>query len=107
MNNKFKLPEKWCIKANEENWKTIGDFFNKQSKTTCYNKDFINQYYHSHNRQNHCILNIGNSSKSYVRIKEDDYVEITFEEFEEYVLGVKFINQNYDYLIPILQKLKL
>jgi hypothetical protein len=71
----FKLPSRWCIKRTEETWKKITDYLNE-------NCDRSYSYYNSEfpwitNNTNH------NESESE---KPKDAIELSFEEFNRYIL---------------------
>ena len=90
----FILPEKWCIKGND-----------------IYEYDKINQYARNLNasywtdRNNHAkthYLHVDNHEYKYGMIdKNINYTEITFEQFEEYIL--KLQSNKYTKLINILK----
>ena len=91
--SKFKLPENWAVETTKENNKTL---FKWAEFTWLWNES--NKYI--------------TSNKTHTRSLEDTaYTEITFDQFEEYVLGIKkkkiIIKENYSYLIKLLKKLKI
>lgn len=72
----FVLPKKWCIKRDKNNYKIINDYFNMN----------INGYYGLDDCDNylHCPLYDGWNTGI---IKEENYIEITYEQFQKYVLN--------------------
>ena len=91
MKEEFKLPEKWCIKADGENG-IAGEYFNSQSNSTCYT--FNTGYYHNYNlyipKQ---IITIKGDLKSSFHCNDirEGYTEITLEQFKKYVMKDKKI----------------
>lgn len=80
----FVLPKKWCIKSDGEGG-TVGNYFNEQLGTDCY--DFDYGYLHRYNLKGENITRKGNYAQSFhghgIR---QGYTEITFEQFKKYVL---------------------
>lgn len=83
----FILPEKWCIKNNNQ---IIGDFFNNViSSLTTYNLNgqHNNKYLHSINIRNENVMNLKTEFASFSEKKpRENYTEITFEQFFTHVL---------------------
>lgn len=86
--SEFVLPEKWAIKTNnDENGRIIGEWFDRQSGGSCYTNSCLGLYYHSHNYPEQNILKKGDLSRSFADDNvRNDYTEITFEQFQKYVL---------------------
>ncbi len=86
----FVLPEKWCVLVNVNNEDIINAFYDKNCNTTCYKQlkgYYLNNYVHS------CNLSSGNSlfsnnpgSNFHKKTIENGFIEITFEQFQKYVL---------------------
>lgn len=88
----FKLPKFWAVEATEENNKTL---FKWANFTWTYNPQ--NKYITSN--KSHCWS-----------LKNTLYQEITFDQFEEYVLGIKkelTIDEDYSFIVKLLKKLKI
>lgn len=74
----YKLPEKWCIERNKENSEIVNDYFNKKLNTKApYNFTSDKKYVYSDITE----------SIDYCSSKPKDYTEITFEQFQKYVLN--------------------
>lgn len=110
MENNFELPDKWAIKQNNG----VGEWFNKQKGTNCESyKGDSDDYLHSYNLADGSILNKTGDyrANSYYRctVNKPDkgFIEITYEQFKKHVLKKSVIKQkeNYDYLIPTIEKL--
>jgi hypothetical protein len=84
----FVLPEKWCIKITDTNVE--------------YFKSLAN--YKSYNLGSWSSIT-GLNSASDTRNVDKNHIEITFDQFKEYVL--KESKDNYDYLIKYLKKLNI
>jgi hypothetical protein len=84
----FVLPEKWFIKTSKnDEGRLIGEWFDKQSDNNCYHKGCLGEYYHSHNNTGQNILVKGNLSASFANTSVvNGHVEISFNEFQKYVL---------------------
>lgn len=77
--DEFVLPEKWCVKCTKENYSVLDKwFFNKTGK---------HRIDPSHRSYWHYPENIGGNSTS-IEVWYD-YKEITFEQFQKYVLKLK------------------
>ena len=86
-----KLPEKWCVKADENNLDKIGPFYDRQQIKPLYNsKRMIGFYLTSHNLGSKIsILSNTEEHKSSFTlcVPNDEFPEISFEDFERLVLG--------------------
>ena len=85
----FVLPEKWFIKTEKESkeGEIIGAWFDDKSGNTCYSKNCLGTYYHSHNSTNTSIFTNGKLAASFAKMNIlPNYTEITFEKFKKYVL---------------------
>lgn len=86
----FVLPEKWCIRLNLENVDIVGKWFNENSQT------HINDYNYMRIDKSATLYNIlhfptfnylGLSKHGDINNQiQNDYTEITFEQFKKYVL---------------------
>jgi hypothetical protein len=86
----FKLPEKWCVKADG----LSGKYFNEQSNNECYT--FNKGYYHRFNHRETSDITIKGDYAPFFHhdwIKEG-YTEITFEQM---VILLKVCNQRFFY----------
>lgn len=95
----FVLPKKWCI--NRRNLPEVCEWFNKNKQNTAshdYRMELLGWYTHypmivlSHTKEN----------------VDSTYTEITFEQFEQYVLHKEVntpIKEDYSYLINLFNKL--
>lgn len=72
----FELPEKWCIKNSPENSQVIRQWFEKETKRSPVDVNH-NTYWHFPAIKSRCTTRMH---------AKNDYVEITFEQFEKYVL---------------------
>jgi hypothetical protein len=86
----FVLPKKWCVKSDKNTVKTIAEFWDK---SLYLNKIYASQsninyyqdyYWHSHNLASGTPL--GKDGGSNHVDKQPQYTEITFEQFQKYVL---------------------
>ena len=85
-----KLPDKWCIKITEENYKVVTDYFNKQADTVCYDKNWIGYYLHRYNKANEDIMRKGNLGTSFTESSpRNNYIEISFKQFKYYIRSGK------------------
>lgn len=74
--SEFVLPEKWQIKRNEENHEIINNWMNNHHKGKITNStNYISSNYFANNFNLSKLVN-----------KQDDVIEITFEQFKKYVL---------------------
>ncbi len=80
----FVLPEKWCIKRDKGNYKTVNRFFNDG----CEGKPYIDNdgYMHFPNTANFKGFKTANHNFSVI---QGGYKEITFEQFKTHVLEQK------------------
>ena len=95
----FKLPEKWCVKRTIDNYKIINNW--------CNNNYINNESYSYVDAYNYIYseepINAMNSYKrrTYLSYQDLSFTEITFEQFEQYVLhngfkvGDRFTKQKY------------
>lgn len=97
------LPEKWFIRADEENYRPIYDFIN-------FNYSYVKYNY---NLNSWCLADI-NTFICFPGINEyhqssgdGTYEEITFEEFTHFILKEKLPKENYKYLTTFLRKLNI
>jgi len=66
--SEFKLPEKWCVKTDRENWKVLFDWAN-------FTWDW-----------SYAVTTAVNYNKTHSQYGLSGYTEITFEQFEKHVL---------------------
>jgi hypothetical protein len=91
----FILPEKWCIKNTDL---CIFDKINKIGFNSIYSGNSINKYYFIIDEKIDCENHA-----------PEGYIEITFEQFERYVLNKNESTNNkddYSYLIKLLKQIK-
>lgn len=75
-NNRLnELPDKWCIKTNKNTRKIINDFLKGKGYTTTLSEDYYCHFPFTEN---------GGSAYSVIK---ENYIEITFQQFEELVLN--------------------
>jgi len=100
------LPEKWAIQSTIETGKAIYSWLRMYKQTSSeYSEKFLNDADMKSVIHYPAFVERNEDLKHQSDKLEKDYVEITFEEFEQYVLRIKPIpSQDYEYLIPILQK---
>ena len=91
-----RFPTKWVIKfKNRENYKEINEYFGNQ------------WVYETDDRHSEAFVDYkGYYYSKYEKILPG-YTEITFEEFEEHVLGKKQEEEDLTYLIDFLKKLNI
>lgn len=87
----WQLPEKWCVKVTKENAEIIGDFYDKRSfkgyKKYILAND-IGKYYTSHNKiSKNSIFSNAPGSNHDLSQPNAEFPEITFEQFQKYVLN--------------------
>jgi hypothetical protein len=105
----FVLPDKWCIKNYEEH-PEIGEWWDKQvgEGYITYSTRHFNSYLHSYNYANQHILdsNILTKRHSFIDIhpRNDYSVELTFKQFQKYVLNKPSKLENTSYLIELFDK---
>lgn len=92
MNKEFVLPEKWCVKGTNENSAVLKEYF---IQFDIANMDWDYHY-------GYFFLQDGECKYSSGIIKP--CVQITYEQFEMYVLNPKPIVEDYHYLTSILKK---
>ncbi len=90
MTNNFTLPEKWCIKVTKENAIIIGEFYAEHAwkgyKESIPNYH-IGRYFTSHNlASNVSIFDKPPGFNFSLEYPTSPFVEITFEQFKNYVL---------------------
>lgn len=90
------IPEKWCVKTEEATREIVERFLHANG----YIAKLHNEDYYCH------FPFIGKSGSCYYNIQQG-YTEITFEQFEKYILNKKTSVEDYNYLIPILKKLNI
>lgn len=89
------LPEKWAVEVTKDNYKILG-------KWRSGNYGSIGDYLHVPSSNFlHTTYN------SWAGELQSDYEEITFEQFEMYVLNPKPVVEDYHYLTSILKKLNI
>ena len=94
----FILPEKWCIKNTDL---CIFDKINKIGFNSIYSGNSINKYYFIIDGKIDCEYHA-----------PEGYTEITFEQFERYVLNknetirYEIDKDDYSYLIKLLKQIK-
>lgn len=74
----YKFPEKWCIERNKENSEIVNDYFNKKLNTKAPYKFTSDKKY---------VYSDITESIDCCSSKPKDYTEITFEQFQKYVLN--------------------
>ena len=82
----FVLPDKWCVKRNPKNSRTINDWANKKHKSPKYFLD----------RDGFVTSDIIFSETN------ENYTEITFDQFKEHVLNKKEMEEEIDWSVPQL-----
>lgn len=93
--NIFILPEKWAVKVTKENINIINDYRNSCNISGLFD---LETYQFAE------FLGYGIYRKSL----DKGYVEITFEEFEKYVLHREILNdEDLSYLIKLFKKLNI
>lgn len=97
MKKEFRLPKKWYMKpvVSDEQCQLIKEWMHTtQTGGTHWEQDFGKTYYlHYHGEDN--------QTNGYYAPLEG-YKEITFKQFEKYILKIK--EENHNYLIPIFKK---
>lgn len=106
---KFILPEKWYIQwRSKECYEVIQDYLDKKYPDKyCSKLVYDEEAIHSKAFVNH--LNEYCSYTNYTlleRWKRNEFIEITFEQFEKYVLNKSEINQDHSHLISLLSNIK-
>jgi len=92
LEKEFVLPEKWCIKSNKDIVSIVASYWDKGCNTVCYSQlikedSYINYYWASHNLANDCPLFGHNPGSNHCTpSKPEGFTEITFEQFQKYVL---------------------
>lgn len=81
MNN---IPERWCVKATENNYKEICKYFNDNTSSNRYDRNEANAYFNFPNYNNGEGWYGGYHVSSSMR---DAYTLITFEEFMEHIVN--------------------
>lgn len=89
----FKLPEKWCIKATKENIGILGDYWDKgcglrevYSHEDTIRND-VGKYWCSYNlASGNLLFSISPGSNHIIDSKPKGLLEITFDQFKKYVL---------------------
>ncbi len=81
------IPEKWIIRLTEENLSTVGAYYNKIARTTCYTEESaVGHYLASHHMsQGESVISGQSSGGNYI-CSSDMAPEITTEQFIKYVL---------------------
>lgn len=90
------VPDRWCVKLNSRNRLIVLKFL----------KD--NGYHYSVEDEDEFFVHfpfIGNNGSCYYSVQQS-YTEITFEEFEKYILNKQIdVPEDYTYLVKFLKKL--
>lgn len=96
------IPEKWCIRLKDRKTEEIvGKWFNDNIKIDCtYHSGWAGWFLHYPKYK---------SGTCTALTPEPGYTEITFKQFEKYILNKEtpVEEQSYNYLIPILKKLNI
>jgi len=79
----FILPEKWCVLRNEENYTVLNKW--------CNENNLLGEIYHYVDKNKILIhsetpINSWNHYKRFCNLKDDSFTEITFDQFQKYVL---------------------
>ena len=74
--DEFVLPEKWCVKCTKENYLVLDKWFYEKTKKHRLDSDKCSYWHYPENYDGYCT-----ASQIY-----DGYKEITFEQFQKYVL---------------------
>jgi galactose-1-phosphate uridylyltransferase len=100
---KFELLKKWCITSDEESNKVLCDWYIQ------YNKIEKNNYLDKTVGNHFCMNNETLTGyMNFATDKKKDYTEITFDQFQEYVLKTKINTssfKDYTYLEPLFKQL--
>lgn len=78
------IPERWCIKTNDENYNEIISIYPK-----CYREKslFVNTYFTSHNiSSGDSVFSKYPGENFSIFVKPNSFTEITFEQFKKYIL---------------------
>lgn len=97
----MKIPKKWCIKLKDRKVeKIVGKWFNDNVEINCtYDAGWLNWYLHYPKYLSGTCTNLN---------PMPGYTEITFEEFEKYILHKQpDVPEDYKYLTTFLKKLKI
>lgn len=103
MKDNFELPEKWWVQSTAKRGKVIYEWLDKhkQRGDIVYSRDL--QISDMTQKVHYPLCNGGHQ---FIH-GQPGYKEITYQQFEEHVLNKPVVRQkeNYDYLIPIIEKL--
>jgi hypothetical protein len=106
MKEEFKLPKKFCVFITDK------DYFNDFMHTHLINEEFYlktwncaDSFYFHYPFLNKSVGNGVNKGLHSQQKVEPGYTEITFQQFEKYFVSKFQGKQNYDYLIPLIQRL--
>jgi hypothetical protein len=91
--NLVKLPEKWCVEITKDNYRMLGDYWNKQANKKCY--EFKKGFMHSHNYSDQNILNGGKLDASFHN-NVPKFEIVIFEDFKRLILKE---SQNIDIIL--------
>lgn len=100
------FPEKWWIKSNIDTYRVLYEYIN--NNTTSEKRYNYKEYYGSTDINTElCFpaVNYYNIGIKHQCKGDKTYVEITFEEFEKFVLIKENICESLDYLVSLLHKL--
>ncbi len=79
----FKLPEKWCVKRTIDNFKIINNWCNNNHIDDEHNS-YVDSYGYIHSER--CNNSFNSFKRSKGGTQDLSFTEITFEQFEQYVL---------------------
>lgn len=90
------VPEKWCVKLDSSNKTSIIRFLRNNNYS--FKLDDVDEFFVH-------FPFIGNNGSCYYSVQQS-YTEITFEEFEKYILNKQIdVPEDYTYLVKFLKKL--
>ncbi len=92
--DKFIFPEKWCVLTTPDTRKIVNTYINSKG----YNSELKDDYYI------HYPFYKGGFGSAYNEILEH-YTQISFDQFEKYIL--KKPEENYSYLIQLLNNINI
>lgn len=103
------IPEKWCIRGTEKNSKILEKFFSNYKEWERWEYGYGYFYIENDIVRRSLVGRVFGRFFCFIS-NNIKYQEISFEDFETYILNEQsFLSNkiNYDYLIPILEKLKI
>ena len=89
------IPDKWCVRATNETREIINDFILEKGYNTRLTINYMVHY----------PFTPGGGSAW--NEPEKGYTEITFEEFETYVLNKTIVSEDYAYITILLKELNI